>query len=106
MRGAVRNRAEWLQELKVEYANKVTTAVEAFLSGGLDLERRLDGEAEALPGEIVAECKAVNARLWGRVKPKPKPPFGVLGFGPAKPKRVEQKPANDEVGPQIEAAPS
>src|SRR5436190_4509202 len=32
--------------------------------------------------------------------------FGMRGFLVEKPKRVEQKPANDEVGPQTGAAPS
>jgi hypothetical protein len=90
-----------LEKLKEEYADRVVTAVEAFIAGGPDLERQFDREAAELPGEIVAECSAVNARLWRKVKPKPlaRRPFLVETPKP-------EKPANDEGGPQTEAAPS
>jgi hypothetical protein len=94
-----------LEKMKAEYAEKVAAAVEAFLDGGADLERELDRQAGELPGEIVAECSAVNTGLWRKVKP-PKVelvPRQWLRLGKPKP---TQQPANNEVGPQIEAAPS
>jgi putative DNA primase/helicase len=91
-----------LEKLKGEYAEKVAAAVEAFPSSGVDLERELDRQAEKLPGEIVADCKAVNARLWRKVKPKREPRIGLIGFPVPKPKPA---PAND-VGPQIEVVPN
>jgi hypothetical protein len=90
-----------LEKLKEEYAVRVATAVEAFVAGGPDLEQEFDRQAAELPGEIVAGCKGVNAKLWRRVKPEPE--LRRRGFGL---KPVEQKPANDEGGPQIEVAPS
>src|SRR6516225_10111796 len=93
-----------LEKLKGEYAEKVAAAVEAFPSSGVDLERELDRQAEKLPGEIVADCKAVNARLWRKVKPKREPRIGLIGFPVPKPKPAPA-PAND-VGPQIEVVPN
>jgi hypothetical protein len=95
------HRLEWLQKLRVEYADEVAAAVEAFLNGSPDLERELDRQAGELPQEIIGECKAVNARLWRKVKPKPKPIFGLLAL-PGKPKsRIEGPPTKIEAAPSV-----
>ena len=64
-------RVEYLEGLKADFAKRVAAAVEAYQHGGADLERQLDQEAQALPGEVVEECKAANVRAWGRARPKP-----------------------------------
>jgi putative DNA primase/helicase len=95
-----------LQRLKVEYAGKAAAAVEAYSNGGPDLECELDREAGALPAEIAAECKAVNTRLWRKVKPVALRLLPVpSGFGPP-PKAVEAKVETDEGLPKDRGSPS
>jgi hypothetical protein len=62
--------AKHLENLRQQYADRVFVAVQEFEAGGPDLEAKLNKEAQALPKEIVADCRVANAGAWSRVKAK------------------------------------
>jgi hypothetical protein len=95
-------RLEWLEKLKVDFAEKVAVAVEAFIASGSDLEAELDRQAGELSQEIVAECKAANARLWKKAKADhhQAPSWRRV----VDPGRWGPRPTQNAVGPSIEAA--
>jgi putative DNA primase/helicase len=96
-------------------SERIVVEMEARLKGGPDLKaehlRLIDGLRDELPAETIAEWKRSIGEEWDRVnaevRPKPKV-FGIRGFsvGRPRPKPAEQKPANDEVGPEIDPASS